>query len=205
MEQTGFCVKCRKNQQMIDTSLDKTSKGVPMLRGKCPVCNTNMTRMLRKDFEFPEPQLAPPLKPIEFQQPIEPPLPTEQLPRDDFQPPRENIQPIEDREKELVEEYVEKARNNEVLKRNGIKVGKNYMKWLVGVLILFIIVFAYLAYNDSFKSESDLLLCNVSVECGNNSCPENFNNCSCNPILICNATSICDFPSELEINLQNSS
>lgn len=33
----GFCVKCKKNQPMKEIRFTKTSKGVDMAKGKCPI------------------------------------------------------------------------------------------------------------------------------------------------------------------------
>lgn len=41
----GYCVKCKKKQEMKDTSEGKTKKGVLMVRGSCPVCNTKMCKI----------------------------------------------------------------------------------------------------------------------------------------------------------------
>ena len=41
----GYCVRCKKKQEMKDTVLTKTKKGVPMTRGICPVCGCKMCRI----------------------------------------------------------------------------------------------------------------------------------------------------------------
>jgi hypothetical protein len=42
---TGFCVKCKKKVEIKDGVETKTKKGVKMLKGKCPTCNTNVCRI----------------------------------------------------------------------------------------------------------------------------------------------------------------
>ena len=46
MDFEGYCVKCRKKQQIKGGKVEKTSKGRPMARGICPVCGTKVTRFL---------------------------------------------------------------------------------------------------------------------------------------------------------------
>jgi hypothetical protein len=41
----GYCVKCRKKKEMKDVKISKTKKGVPMSKGVCPICGTNMCRI----------------------------------------------------------------------------------------------------------------------------------------------------------------
>ena len=41
----GYCVKCKKKVEMKDITETKTSKGVPMKKGKCPVCGTTVCRI----------------------------------------------------------------------------------------------------------------------------------------------------------------
>jgi len=41
----AYCVKCKAKKEMKNTSSTKTKKGVPMTRGKCVTCNTNMCRL----------------------------------------------------------------------------------------------------------------------------------------------------------------
>ena len=48
---TGYCVKCRKKQEIQDAEEVKMKgKGGPRraLKGKCPVCGTGMYRILGK-------------------------------------------------------------------------------------------------------------------------------------------------------------
>ncbi len=46
MEFVGYCVKCRKQQQIKQGTVQKTSKGRPMAKGPCPTCGTTVTRFL---------------------------------------------------------------------------------------------------------------------------------------------------------------
>ncbi len=46
MQFEGYCVKCRKKQQIKNGVVEKTAKGRPMARGSCPVCGTKVTRFL---------------------------------------------------------------------------------------------------------------------------------------------------------------
>jgi hypothetical protein len=41
----GYCVKCRKKVEMKDIIETKTKKGTPMIKGKCPVCDTTVCRI----------------------------------------------------------------------------------------------------------------------------------------------------------------
>ena len=41
---TGYCVKCRKKQQMKNTIASTTKRGVKMLKGLCVICNTKMCK-----------------------------------------------------------------------------------------------------------------------------------------------------------------
>ena len=44
----GYCVKCKKKVEIKDSQETKTSKGVNMLKGKCPTCNTTVCRIVGK-------------------------------------------------------------------------------------------------------------------------------------------------------------
>jgi hypothetical protein len=46
MDFEGYCVKCRKKQQIKDGKVERTAKGKPMARGVCPDCGTKVTRFL---------------------------------------------------------------------------------------------------------------------------------------------------------------
>lgn len=45
----GRCVRCRKQVEIKNPNITKTSKGVNMAKGNCPNCNTIVCRMLGKD------------------------------------------------------------------------------------------------------------------------------------------------------------
>ena len=46
----AYCVKCKKKgQKMKDATMNKTTKGGFMAKGKCPVCGTVMCAMMSKD------------------------------------------------------------------------------------------------------------------------------------------------------------
>ena len=42
----AYCVKCRANRKMIAAQLVMTKNGRPAAKGKCPVCGTNLNRIL---------------------------------------------------------------------------------------------------------------------------------------------------------------
>ena len=42
----GYCVKCRKQQQIKKVTVQQTAKGRPMAKGPCPTCGTTVTRFL---------------------------------------------------------------------------------------------------------------------------------------------------------------
>ena len=44
----GYCVKCKKKNEILDGKESKTKKGTRILKGKCIVCGTKMCRMLGK-------------------------------------------------------------------------------------------------------------------------------------------------------------
>jgi hypothetical protein len=46
MEFEGYCVKCRTKRTITQGTVVKTSKGRPMAKGVCPVCNTTVNRFL---------------------------------------------------------------------------------------------------------------------------------------------------------------
>jgi hypothetical protein len=41
----AWCCGCKSKQEMKDIVFTKTKKGVPMAKGKCPVCKTKMCRI----------------------------------------------------------------------------------------------------------------------------------------------------------------
>jgi len=46
MDFEGYCVKCRKKQQIKNGEVTRTAKGRPMAKGICPECGTKVTRFL---------------------------------------------------------------------------------------------------------------------------------------------------------------
>ncbi|MDO8467630.1 MAG: DUF5679 domain-containing protein [Nanoarchaeota archaeon] len=44
----AYCVKCKAKREMKDGKESKTVKGVRMMKGKCPKCDTTMCRILGK-------------------------------------------------------------------------------------------------------------------------------------------------------------
>jgi hypothetical protein len=46
MEYEGYCVKCREKRTIKDGKVEKTAKGRPIAKGKCPECGTTVTRFL---------------------------------------------------------------------------------------------------------------------------------------------------------------
>lgn len=44
----GYCVKCKKKVEIKDGKESKTSKGVRILKGKCPTCSITVCRILGK-------------------------------------------------------------------------------------------------------------------------------------------------------------
>jgi hypothetical protein len=46
MDFEGYCVKCRKKQQIKDGKVETSAKGRPMAKGVCPECGTKVTRFL---------------------------------------------------------------------------------------------------------------------------------------------------------------
>lgn len=46
MDFEGYCVKCRKKQQVKDGAVKETEKGRRMAQGICPECGTKVTRFL---------------------------------------------------------------------------------------------------------------------------------------------------------------
>lgn len=45
---TGFCCKCKKKVEMINSKEVKTKKGLKMLKGKCKTCGTTVCKILGK-------------------------------------------------------------------------------------------------------------------------------------------------------------
>lgn len=46
MDFEGYCVKCRKKQQIKGGNLEVNAKGRRMAKGTCPECGTKVTRFL---------------------------------------------------------------------------------------------------------------------------------------------------------------
>jgi hypothetical protein len=46
MDFEGYCVKCRKKQQIKGGVVEETAKGRKMVKGTCPECGTKVTRFL---------------------------------------------------------------------------------------------------------------------------------------------------------------
>jgi hypothetical protein len=49
MDFEGYCVKCRKKQMIKKGEVKVTAKGLRMVQGTCPTCNTKVTRFLPKE------------------------------------------------------------------------------------------------------------------------------------------------------------
>ncbi len=46
---TGYCMKCKKKQEIGNPSYITTKRGSPACKGQCKKCNTNMYAILPKD------------------------------------------------------------------------------------------------------------------------------------------------------------
>lgn len=46
MEFEGYCIKCRTKRTVQDGVQGETSKGQPLVKGKCPECGTTVTRFI---------------------------------------------------------------------------------------------------------------------------------------------------------------
>ena len=44
----GYCLKCKQSREMKDSQESVTARGMRMAKGKCPVCGTNMAKILGK-------------------------------------------------------------------------------------------------------------------------------------------------------------
>ncbi|MDP2942325.1 MAG: DUF5679 domain-containing protein [Candidatus Omnitrophota bacterium] len=44
----GYCVKCKKKQEMQDAKKETMKNGRSAMKGKCPACGTGMYRILGK-------------------------------------------------------------------------------------------------------------------------------------------------------------
>ena len=45
----GYCVKCKKKQDMKDVTIVQTARGGYLAKGTCPVSGTKMVVMMSKD------------------------------------------------------------------------------------------------------------------------------------------------------------
>lgn len=184
---------------MIETYISETSKGVPMMRGKCILCGTNMTRMMKKGTTQPTPQI---------------PTPIPQTPDKKIDKLNEQIEELGKKkiERQKAKIFEVQSNQNRILKENNIEVvdkekkkvvNKTYynlFKYGIIVFLLLVVVIAYLGYEGKLGSESFLICkeqeCNPSTNltCGNTICEEQ----------VCNSTCICpEFPSEIKIDIKN--
>lgn len=44
----GYCVKCKKKQEMFQPEECESKNGMIMMKGSCPVCSTTMCRIVGK-------------------------------------------------------------------------------------------------------------------------------------------------------------
>jgi len=44
----SYCVKCRKKVESINTIESRTSKGIKILKGNCPICKNKTCRIIGK-------------------------------------------------------------------------------------------------------------------------------------------------------------
>jgi hypothetical protein len=44
----GYCVKCKKKQEMLNVKEVVNKRGMKMAKGKCPKCDTTVCRILGK-------------------------------------------------------------------------------------------------------------------------------------------------------------
>lgn len=217
----GYCVRCRKNQIMQNIKFTKTSKGVNMAKGKCPICGTNMARIGVKPQTLPEgviihkpTQITPTISP---QQEISPqPIPN-YPPNQDLTEINKQIANLQHQkaEKERVLRYMEEVKKNPVLNSHGIgifnnneqKVVKRSIYMLLKILLVLfgiaIIVLFFMGYQGYFKSnntcnptnvvECKEQICNVTSLCEGTICESQ----------ICNVTNICNFPSVINVIVNN--
>ena len=168
----------------------KTGK-VKVSRGVCPNCERNLVGVAHLPKSFEEKELKKKIENLEIRRKMleeKPQLKEIKFP--EFSP---NF-------KELPKEEPPPSRFNELFdkpKEPKINEKKNYTKWFIGVIILFIVVFAYLGYNNYFKSPINLDCGNISVE---NFCPV------CPECPVCpdyNCSNVCIFPETLKIEYIN--
>lgn len=48
MAEVGYCVKCKKKQEMINSKEVTMKNGRRAIKGKCPICGTGMFKILGK-------------------------------------------------------------------------------------------------------------------------------------------------------------
>ena len=48
MAEIGYCLKCKKSQKMIESEEITMKNGRKAIRGKCPICNTTIYKILGK-------------------------------------------------------------------------------------------------------------------------------------------------------------
>lgn len=48
MAEKGYCVKCKKSQEMKESQEVTMKNGRKAMKGKCPACNTGMYKILGK-------------------------------------------------------------------------------------------------------------------------------------------------------------
>lgn len=48
MAEIGYCVKCKKKTEMVNTEKVTMKNGRPAMKGKCSVCGTGMYKILPK-------------------------------------------------------------------------------------------------------------------------------------------------------------
>lgn len=184
IEKTAYCLGCKKMQPIVDTRIERIPKtNMPVIKGKCEVCNRNLVKILPKDT----------------------PVPNEEEPY--FEPP---IEPAGDSlEEEQIEKFKKDVKDNKILKKNGINIidekkeipiKKTYydlFKYLLIILSVGLLVFAYLVYSGYLNDEIDLVCGNSTCEnscpvCPSCSCSESCGDCNCD----CPS-----FPSDLNINV----
>jgi len=51
MAETGYCMKCKKKQEMTEVNEIVMKNGRKATKGKCPVCGTGMFKILGKKKE----------------------------------------------------------------------------------------------------------------------------------------------------------
>ena len=47
-KRTAYCLKCRKATKIVGCKLTKSSKGQPMVKGKCEKCGTKVNQFVKK-------------------------------------------------------------------------------------------------------------------------------------------------------------